>query len=405
MNHQPIASKLDNPWNDRSQLNPMPAGRTALQASLLLLCTLALPLSLFHSAVAPVVLLLLFGYVIVAVRTPGTVLAVLLSAVLSALLTGSLASGALVLSCIVGIACGAWLLTVHPTAYWSLAIPVASFGISLAMTGDWMLSAFALFPIPAIVLLRFAVLRGEKRTTAICFAEAGLLLSLAVCIGIWLYTACGSWGRTAVMNYIDSLRQTLLQLLLTARDTLLEGFQIAGESNSQTYESLASSMSDAALAETVRQIFHLLPAFAAILCSVIAYEAQMLLNFVYRFTGLKQVVTPAGFVFTMSIPSAVLFVISMTVSALSSETSLAVVVMENLCLLLTPGFLLVGFGAAMARLSAWKKSGAAVPVLVALALLCCCTSSALYLLALFGACTVLTEPLRAQMNRMTGDRN
>lgn len=405
MNHQPNASKIDNPWNDRSQLNPVTKGTTALQAALLLLCTLALPLSLFHRAVAPVVLLLLFGYVIVAVRTPATVFVILLSALLATLLTGSLASGALMLSCIVGVACGAWLLTVHKNAYWSLALPVASFGIALAVTGDWMLSAFALFPIPAIVLLRFAVLRGEKRTAAICFAEAGLLLSLAVCIGIWLYTACGSLERTAVLRYIDSLRQSLLQTLLTVRDTLLENLKTAGESNPQAYESLVASMSEADLTAMVQQLFHLLPAFIAILCSVIAYEAQMLLNFTYRFTGLKQVVTPAGFVFTMSIPAAVLYVVSLLVSVFSSDTSMAVVVMENLCLLLTPGFLLVGVGAAMTQLAAWRKNGGGVLVFVFLAMLCCCTSSSLYLLALWGACTVLTAPLRAQMNRMAGDHN
>ncbi len=407
MNHQPNASKFENPWNDRSQLSPMPKGQTALQAALLLLCTLALPFCLFHQAVAPVVLLLLFGYVIVAVRTPAFVLSILLSSVLSALVTGSLVAGAWMLSCIVGIACGAWLLTVHRNAYWSLAIPVASFGIAFAVTGSWMLSALALFPVPAIVLLRVAVLRGEKRTAAICFAEGGLLLSLAVGIGIWLYIACGSLERTAVMSYVDSLRQSLLQTLFTLRDALLENLKIARESNPQAYESLAASMSDAGLTETVRQLFCLLPALITVICSVIAYEAQMLLNFTYRFTGLKQVVTPAGFVFTMSIPAAVLYVASLLVSLLSSEASLAVVVMENLFLLLTPGFLLLGFGAVMTQLAAWRKNGGSVPVLVILALLCCCccTSSSLYLLALWGACTVLTAPLRDKMNRTTGDSN
>lgn len=383
----------------------MPKGQTALQAALLLLCTLALPLCLFHQAVAPVVLLLLFGYVIVSVRTPATVLVILLSALLATVFTGSLASGALVLSCIVGIACGAWLLTVHPMAYWSLAIPVASFGISFAVTGDWMLSALALLPIPAIVLLRVAVLRGEKRTTAICFAEAGLLLSLAVGIGIWLYTACGSLERATVMSYIESLRQELVQMLFAVRDELLENLKIAGESNPQAYENLAASMSNASLTAMVQQAFYLLPAFIGILCSVIAYEAQMLLNFTYRFTGWKQVVTPAGFVFTMSIPAAVLYVISLLVSVFATGASLAVVVMENLCLLLTPGFLLVGFGVAIAQFAAWRKNGGGVLVLAALVLLCCCTSSSLYLLALWGACAVLTAPLRNKMNRMTGDHN
>ena len=143
MNHQPTAPQFDNPWKDRSKFEPMPKGRTALQMAMLLLSTLALPLSLFHEAVAPIVLLLLFGYVIVAVRTPATVISILLSAVLPVLLIGTFASGALMLSCVVAVACGTWLLTVHKNAFWTLLLSVLSFGIALAITRDWMLSAIA----------------------------------------------------------------------------------------------------------------------------------------------------------------------------------------------------------------------------------------------------------------------
>ncbi len=405
MNHQPTAPKFDNPWNDRSKFEPMPKGRTALQMALLLFGTLALPLNLFHEAVAPIVLLLLFGYVIVAVRTPATVLSVLLSAVLPVLFTGTFASGALMLACIVSVACGTWLLTVYKNAYWTLILPVASFGIAFAITGDWMLSAAALFPIPAIVLLRIAVLKGEKRTTAICFAEGGLLLSLAILIGIWLYTACGSLDRTAIAEYINSLRQELLQALMSVRDVLLENLRTAGEGNPEAYERLTASMSDASLKGIVQQLFNLLPAFAVILCSIIAYEAQMLLNFTYRFTGMKQVVTPVSFVFTMSIPAAVLYVVSLLVSVFSTSPSLAVALMENLCLMLLPGFLLLGFGAVLTSLAAMKRNGGGMLLIVVFALLCCCSSSALYLLALWGANMVLTAPLRRRMMQFTEDNN
>jgi hypothetical protein len=405
MNYQPTAPQFDNPWKDRSKFEPMPKGRTALQMAMLVLSSLALPLSLFHEAVAPVVLLVLFGYVIVAVRTPATVLSVLLSAVLPVLLIGTFASGALMLSCIVGVACGTWLVTVHKRAFWTLLLPVASFGISFAITGDWMLSAIALFPIPAIVLLRIAVLRGEKRTTAICFAEGGLLLSLVILIGAWLYTACKSLDQAAIAAYIESLRQELTQLLMSVRDVLLENLKVAGESNPAAYERLAASMSDATLLGIVQQLFNLIPAFAVVVCSIIAYEAQMLLNFIYRFTGMKQVVTPVSFVFTMSIPAAVLYMVSFFVSVFATGSSLAVALMDNLCLMLLPGFLLVGFGSMLTAFAAMKRNGGGFLLILAFALLCCCSSSALYLLALWGANMVLTAPLRRKMMQMTDNDN
>jgi hypothetical protein len=351
------------------------------------------------------VLLVLFGYVIVAVRTPATVLSVLLSAVLPVLLIGTFASGALMLSCIVGVACGTWLVTVHKRAFWTLLLPVASFGISFAITGDWMLSAIALFPIPAIVLLRIAVLRGEKRTTAICFAEGGLLLSLVILIGAWLYTACKSLDQAAIAAYIESLRQELTQLLMSVRDVLLENLKVAGESNPAAYERLAASMSDATLLGIVQQLFNLIPAFAVVVCSIIAYEAQMLLNFIYRFTGMKQVVTPVSFVFTMSIPAAVLYMVSFFVSVFATGSSLAVALMDNLCLMLLPGFLLVGFGSMLTAFAAMKRNGGGFLLILAFALLCCCSSSALYLLALWGANMVLTAPLRRKMMQMTDNDN
>ena len=122
-----------------------------------------------------------------------------------------------------------------------------------------------------------------------------------------------------------------------------------------------------------------------------------MLNAVYYNTGLRQVVTPASRIFTMSVTASLLYYVSFLLTMFVDGSTLFGAAMQNVCLILLPGFCVLGAWSLLARIR-FSKGGARIFwILLCVSFVCCAGFSALYFLALWGANTTITVALRNRM--------
>lgn len=384
-----------NPWQNRDTFAKIPTKTVIFSMLIVLLCALALPLAWFYESIALLILAALFAYVAATVRAPASVTILLVTAFLAVSLTQSFAIGAVLLSLIVGTGATAFLFTAMEHSYILLLLPTAACAASYAVLGNWKIALLAFAFLPAAILLAIATRLGRNRTSAICFAEGGLLLVGFGVVGYLLYTYSQKAG-VSVVEYVELLKGKLLPMIMEAVD---EAFQNLEElRNEQQLEALAEFFSEENLRTAIDAIFNILPALCFMICGIIAFEAQLLLNASYRTVGWKQVLTPSACVFTMSLPAAVIYFVCFMISLIAWDYNLVIAVMENLYLILLPGFCVIGATMLMLSFARAKKNGNPIwVILVAICICCCSPGTALPVLALLGANSIVLGTMRQRM--------
>lgn len=390
-----------NPWEQRAEFPPVGSRNITFSLAIVFLCALAIPLSAFYESVALLILIALFCYVVSLVRVPFSVFILLGTAFLTASLSQTSAAGAVALSLIVGTGALAFLLTAMETPWIPLLVPVAAGCVSYAVLGSWRIALFALAFLPAAVLLAVATRRGEGRTTAICFAAAGLLAVVAITVGWFLSTQSAARG-ISISEYVSLFKDAFGKAVLDMRDEYGAILREVGwtEENISAFLEPYSDESLLALTESLASLF---PAICCVACGVIAFEAQILLNGVYRSVGWKRALTLGATVFTMSPTAAVIYFVTFVLSMIPMEATVASLVIVNLNTLLFPGFLVIGFTVLMLSFSRSKGGGRSVWILLLGGLLCCRIDMALPLLALYGSNSVVLGGLYQKIKNKTGE--
>ncbi|MBQ7346810.1 MAG: DUF2232 domain-containing protein [Clostridia bacterium] len=402
MNETSTENEFVNPWENRSLFPEVSKKHTILAALICLLCSAGLPLC-GNVWIAPVLMLLLCGYVAYAARSPFTILLILLTA-FSAMMFGMGFGGvAAILALIAGSMTLAYLFTTLKMAYLALLLPIAGFAVAFAVTRDWRVSLFSFSFLPAGLLLSLATVKGKNRTSAICFAEVGFLISVLVLIAFLIYDATGGLGRGQILAYINGIRDGITQEFLSVRDEFLKiAAEVSNEQSKAVAEMFASMFSE----DVVAQIFNLLPAVTVVVCSILAFESQLLLGVTYFNTGLSALLPREARIFTMSVTAAVLYTLSFLVMLFAPTTSMAVAVIQNVCLILLPGFAILGVQSLVMTIARARGAMRVLFVFLVFAMLCC-SGGGLYLLAMWGAyCRVmeaLQRKLTEKLKQMRGD--
>ncbi len=375
--------KILNPWQDRSGFPRLHGANILLAILAVALCAFALTCA-GDERIALIILPMLFIYVVVSVKAPATVVHMLLCAVVAFFLAGSFTGASVVLSLIVGTSALAWLLTALRSFY---AVPltlIAVFVTSWLITGDLYASLAAFAFLPAGAAMAIATVRGKERTSVIAWAQIGLFLTLAVIALVLVGRTYGAVNADTVARAVAELRESIVQSLGAYRDGLLANLREGGEENAEMIARVNELLSDNMLHTTVTTVFCVLPGFAAMVCGVIAFEAQLLLGMTYLRTGWKQVLTREACVFTMSMTASVLFIIASVLTLFVGAGSIFGAAVQNLYLILLPGFCVLGLGAIAARMRR-PNGGSLILILLFGAMLCCTTVYAFSFLALWGA--------------------
>lgn len=395
------------PWHDRAMFSTVGNGKIVLATVAVLLCAFG-TVFCSHEQVAFLLSFFLFGYVVLTVRAPGSVAVLLLTAFLSFFLTSGFFGSALVLSLIVGTGSLAWLLTVLQSYRRLLAV----LPLCVVFVAAWIwtqrpevaLLSFAF--LPSAVALAAATVTHQRRTTAICCATGGSLLTLIVGAVIWICHFEGTAVLSDLPSWFARLRTDLGTVLIASRDELFDRLTdtlsangSAAEEITETIESLRQTFSDGTIRSAVSAWFALLPALAVTVCNVLSFEAQLFLNHSYWSCGWKQVLTFRATAFTMSVPAGVLYVIGFLATLFFDGSSLVGAALQNLCLILLPGCCVVGWGTVLSGLHR-ASTGKKVFVLLFLAALVCCSGVfSFYFLALWGAGTVLSMALHMHLSK------
>ncbi len=415
MNRELSTADSRSVWKERNQLPAVPRMQVLLACAVCFLCALGLPFCLWKgltdTAAAWVsigALIVLAAYVLRVSRHVAVIVAMLLGTAFFFAMTGGAVIGAVVLLLTVGVATGAFLHTVTGRPYLTLACTAAAF-VAMAIVSRVPLFATLAFAfLPASILVAVCTLCGGERTSIVCAAAGGLLLSLLAFAAVWIYGEAGSLHPNTVMAYMESLREALVGILQQVRDEMVA---IAAEQSAATAESFASLYTDELLRTTVASLFNVIPAIAIMLCSVLGFLGHTLLLALHDTAGLHAVNTVDTVRLRISLPAAIIYVVSFVLMLLLPETGVAYAVVNNLTLILLPGLILL----AVRNLLFARREGAGrlmAPLLLMLAL-CCCSFGTPYLLALFGvSCAyrdfmhrMLIDKLRMGMSDGSGNEN
>lgn len=408
MNDAKTADVME-PWRDRSTLPTLRKSDIILALAAIIVCALGVALYAYEQ-IAFFILLLLFVYTVMTMRSVATTAILLLTAVVASVLLFSLSGAALVLSLVVGTGTLAWLLTVLRRPYLPPICLAVAFVVAWLITESALDALLTLSFLPAGILLAAATVTHQRRTTAICFAVGGFLISLGVLLAIVLMRACGTLELGAVKEYLNALREQIVdgmtyfcdELAKFMERTLTEESTYTAEEISKMIAQFRELTGTPILQSLVSLLFSILPAIAIITCSILGFEAQMLQNATYLRTGWKKVLTPCALMFAMSLPAAILYVVSFFVTLFFGGSSLIGAAMQNLCLILLPGFCVMGWGALLGTLH-HSRGGAKILWLVFLALLVCFAGAlSLFLLALWGSNVVVMAALHLHLLKKMG---
>lgn len=386
-----------NMWERREELPHVAGKHTILATAVCFLCALGLPLCFANEWVALVLLAVLFIYVAIAIRSPISVTMILVATVICTML-GGFSIGAVFLALAVGTMTGAFLFTASRLPYLTVLLPVAAACLEFAFVSDLRVALLSLAFLPAAILLALATLKGAERTMAICFAEAGLVLVVLAVILVVICDAMGGLGRDAILTYIGNLRGELVNAVITVRDEVLALANAGADAQTKAaYDQMMAMLSNEMIADTVAQVFNLLPAIVLVICSIIAFFAQSMLNSAYYAVGLKDVLTPNARYFTMSVTAAVIYTLTFLLMIFVPYSSMVGAVVQNLCLILMPGLCILGVQGLLVSLTRSRGGMRIFMVILIASMLCCYTSGALYILAMWGAYDRVLFAIRKRM--------
>ena len=375
--------KTINPWQSRSGFPRVHGANILLALLAVALCAFALTCA-GDERIALIVLPVLFVYVVWSVRNPATVIHVLLCAVAAFLLGGSFVGASIVLALIVGTGALAWLLTVLRAFYVAPLTLIAVFAVSFLITGDTYASLLAFSFLPAGAAMAIATMRDTGRTGTIVWTQIGLFLTVLAVITVLIERAYGAVDAETIARAVADAREGVVHSLGAYRDELLKSLQASGEENTELIARMNELLNENSLYTMVTAILYLLPGLVAMLCGIVAFEAQLLLGLTYMRTGWKQVLTRDACVFTMSKTASVLYIIASVMTLFFGVNSVFGAAMQNLYLILLPGFCVLGLGVLSARMR--RPNGRSViPVLLIGAMLCCATVYVFSFLSLWGA--------------------
>ncbi len=403
----------NNPWKRFADLQKPDKPTLGVAGAVFLLASASTSLAFRWTWLAALSwgLLTVGGFYLTRKAKGGAVMATVLSVIGCFLSMLSPAMGALVAAVTFGVMAGSFLQTVTRRFWLICLLSAVAAGITFAVTADWLAALCPLALLPAVLLLSVATNMGEYRTTAILYAAGGLLLSGVVLAVLWFVKTSGGFSLDAVRSLLDGWQNELLQAQIGWREEYIASVrQMIAENPAWNEEQIAYAesiitnineiMSTELLAATVASLFDLLPAFGILLCLVPAYLSQKMLNGAYAGAGMQEVLTPESEFLTMSLPAAIIYIVTTFATLLFSGSGGTVyAVIANLSLILMLGFLVIGVRTFRTRLAMMPKPMKRTTLLMLLALACCAWSSIFQLVALYGAYERVISAIRHRMNK------
>ncbi len=383
-----------NPWENRADF-PRLDVRRLLPLYLAVLAS-SVQLAFFEVPFVSYILLpVLLLYIAITVRFSGVAPFVIVTVVVTTLFSFSLTVPAVFLALVVGGGSLAVLFTTHRSILPTMLILSGVFGLAWAVTGDWQLALAAFAALPAGILLAYATADDRGRTSIICWGTAGFLLSLLVLGCFILYRIYGELNKDILFRAFDDAQNGIRYTLANMRDELIANLRETNTPGTEeTIAVLNQTFSNNVIKVYTSAFFSIIPALAVMLCSILAFTAQLLQGLTYRFIGWEHVLTRSSCAFTMSALSAVLYDIGFLVTLLFGGGNIVVAVFNNICFMLLPGFCVLGAGALVYRIRTSRGGKRWFLILFCVGSVLILGVLSIFVLGLWGAAAAMTEALR-----------
>lgn len=380
-----------NPWEDRDSLPSLSLPYALLLCAVCVICALYPAVAVQYPTYWWLPLLAGAFFYFRTNRTPyGWML--LIAAFLLGSMVGGVAYGAIAVSLITSLTVTSFLYTTtrHPLL---LLLPIITYPLAVLLLRDPIISLFALPTFPAAYMLGRSIMNNERRVGAIC--SAALTLG-----GITVFLIALLWR----MSDLEMSVQTLLAMADTLREEMLQ-YLTTEESFASWRLKLAQAGYD--LSSVFTQVFNLLltllPGFVVVLFLLIAYAAQYLCVMSYIPMKMEKYCTVLARRFTLSVLSAILFVVCAVVTLFSSSSlTLFSALAVNLFLILFPGMLVAGFWSLYAS---YRRRPFPLYLVLAVVFGCIMPQILLVFIALSGATATLTHPLLLRMMALSSQED
>ncbi len=299
--------------------------------------------------------------------------------------------GTFVLSSIVSIGIGAFLITVCRSK-WLLIVPVLAYAAAFAMSRDALLSLLALIPFPAMGILAHNTMGNRSRVSSICLTS--FMYGLFVLAGgaLLLYRAGVVLSWDFLVDTMSTAREQSIAFLL-ADETFMTAMQM-------TFADAGVS-ADVIIRTYVELIFNVLPALIVCTFNLIGYAAQLMCVRSYRNVGMKELETHTARLFILSAFSGLVFLICGVVSIWPGEMTSFGALCYNLLFILMPGMLIIGVYKLIGDL---RQGGSRLWLFILIACALFMPYMLLYCLSFSGALATLTRPLMLRMIAKQGGK-
>ena len=347
-------------------------------------------------AVAGTVCLILLFYLFRVLRTMRWT-PILLLLISTGLLytTGTLAAPAMLMALLCATGFSSLLLAVaDKTTLTRLAfIPLAAYGLSLALCRDPMLSLAALMPFPAAAALAFGTRASAEREDGP--GRVGVICLTSLCLGVTtlgiaallLSRRIGSLSPAHLGALLDNLRTELTQQL------------------AEQIPQLSALTKEQAL-NIINSAINLFPGTAVMLCNLCAALMQVILQGSLCAFGYADSVRGRVRLFRMSLMSSCVFLVAgilwMVTSLASSDSSLAGTVAQNIVIILHPGLSLAGILRILRN--ARRRQAGCFPIFLVLFIPCLLVYAST-LLAVYEAISSILGAILARVRPPRGDGN
>ena len=273
-------------------------------------------------------LFILCAYKICQKRSDFTVIVIVTAAMFAML---SITSLARVISLVVSAAAGGAMLCGSKKSRATFTIfSVVAYLVAFVVTGSLTEAISVFSALPAAIAFAVCSSKRVSRVSSICAASAAFLITALIPIALSAYAEFG----TDVKLFIETARSNFSATVTEAINTVV----------SSVGEQYAEAFSADTVASTAELVFTLIPALYIISTNIIAFVASYL-HMIIRLS-LGKAPEKQEVIFVLSSVSAWIYIISFVMMFFSFGNSNAMrvfaVSMENINLILSPAFMLVG---------------------------------------------------------------
>lgn len=284
-----------------------------------------------NSYTSVVAIILILAYSLAFMRSRTTALLVGAAVAFFYLSTGSISSVGAVLSFVFAIGMGAASL-MHLKKFWCLLLAVLACVAIWLVSGDVSAIFYALSTLVPAVLLWLVISRGMRRIPALCLLSAVFLAMILVPFAMVLAQEYNGLSQETLSLFIEDVHDEFLRVTM--------------ESSQQLPEEYRAIMTESFFSSVFDSVLLLSPAILIACANIVSFFVHLLALALCRMSGRLRDISRKVLQFDLSRPSAVVFLISLVVMLLGLGTSdtgiLISVVLQNLCIILFPPFILVG---------------------------------------------------------------